>query len=287
MKILVPTDFSDNAMKAAVYAAELAKKTDAEIILLNVTETGYEKIRQPFPLHEKYDKLVLDSRKNDIKAVKKTILSKYRGLHIKTELADGLPVESILQTATREKTDMIVMGTSGAGKIKERLIGTVAAAVAGRSSRPVLIIPDKYEIERPDGIVFTTNHFEENTKVLETLVKLARIFNTTIHTIIFVDKDTADAADYVEKGRKLDHYLTFLKRSYPDIHFSGELLEGTNFESAVSLYHARHQTDMAAMVTYPKDVWEKLLHKSATKKMIYHSQIPVLAIPSAEKMATN
>ena len=49
MKILVPTDFSDNAMKAAVYAAELAKQTEAEIILLNVHETGYEKIRQPFP----------------------------------------------------------------------------------------------------------------------------------------------------------------------------------------------------------------------------------------------
>ena len=284
MKILVPTDFSDNAMKAAVYAAELAKQTEAEIILLNVHETGYEKIRQPFPLHEKYDKLVLDRRRNDMKTLKESILVLYKGLHINTELEDGVVVESITELASREKVDMIVMGTTGAGTIKEALIGTVAAAVAGCSSVPVLTIPAQYEMEKPNGIVFTTNRFEKNAKVLDILVKLARIFNTTIHTLVFIDKDTADAGDYMEKGTSLDHYLKFLKRSYPDIDFTGELLEGTNFEAAVNLYHVRHETDISAMVSYPKELWERLLHKSATKKMIYHSHIPVLAIPSAEKL---
>jgi len=285
MKILVPTDYSDNAMKAVIYAAELAKEIKAEILLLNSQEEAYSKIRQPFPLHEKYNQLVYDSRKNDIRALKKSILSLYSGLHIKTRLTGGLAVDSILETSKTENVDLIVMGTHGAGGLKEALIGTVARAVAGRSSVPVLIVPTQYEIEQPDGIVFTTNRFEENMKVLDMLVKIARIFKTTVHTIVFVDKESADAEEYLEKGKKLDHYIKFLKTTYPDIRFSGELLEGTDFEAAVSLYHAKHQTDISAMVMYPKELWERLLHKSATKKMIYHSHVPVLAMPSAEKIA--
>jgi len=267
MKILVPTDFSDNAMKAVVYAAELAKQIEAEIFLLNAHELG----------------LANDSRRNDMKTLKRSIMSLYNGLHIKTRLADGLPVESILEMANRESVDLIVMGTNGAGGIKEAIIGTVAAEVAGRSRIPVLIVPAQYQMEQPDGIVFTTNHFEENTKVLDMLVKIARIFKTAVHTVVFVDKDTADVEEYMEKGKKMDHYIKFLKTSYPDINFSGELLEGTNFEAAVTLYHLRHETDISAMVMYPKELWEKVLHKSTTKKMIYHSHMPVLAIPGASE----
>lgn len=37
-KILVPTDFSKNALKGVVYASELAQKTGAAIHLLHVIE---------------------------------------------------------------------------------------------------------------------------------------------------------------------------------------------------------------------------------------------------------
>ena len=59
-------------------------------------------------------------------------------------------------------------------------------------------------MEKPDGIVFTTNRFEENTKVLAILIKIARIFHTAVHTVVFVDKDTAKADEYLEKGRKME-----------------------------------------------------------------------------------
>ena len=37
-KILVPTDFSNNALKAVGYASEIAKKSKASVILMHVIE---------------------------------------------------------------------------------------------------------------------------------------------------------------------------------------------------------------------------------------------------------
>lgn len=55
-KIFVPTDFSDNAMRASLYAAEMAKKNGATIFLLHVIEPVTDKIRQAYSLIEKLQK---------------------------------------------------------------------------------------------------------------------------------------------------------------------------------------------------------------------------------------
>lgn len=49
-KILVLTDFSENALKACLYAAEIAQKSGATIFLLHIIEPVIDKIRQPYPL---------------------------------------------------------------------------------------------------------------------------------------------------------------------------------------------------------------------------------------------
>jgi nucleotide-binding universal stress UspA family protein len=223
---------------------------------------------------------VVDDRSIDMKTFKESVVSVYKSINIKTELMEGDAVESILEFAKDSSIDLIIMGTKGAGKVKERLVGTVAAAVTARSKVPVLVVPGEYEIEKPDGILFATNHFEKNTKALDPIIEMAKLFSASVHAVVFVDIDKADAADYLEKGRKLDEYMQFLKKTYPGITFMAELIEGKEFESAIELYHTVHETDMAAMVTYSKGFWEKILHKSATRKMIYHSHIPVLAIPA-------
>ena len=52
------------------------------------------------------------------------------------------------------------------------------------------------------------------------------------------------------------------------------------FEATIEDYDKKHGVDIISMITYPKSFWEKLLNKSVTKKMAFHSRIPVLAIPA-------
>jgi nucleotide-binding universal stress UspA family protein len=100
---------------------------------------------------------------------------------------------------------------------------------------------------------------------------------------VFIDIDTADPVQYLENKHRLERYLVFLTSAYPGISFKGAVIDGKDFENAIELYHVQHETDMAALITYPKGFWEKIFHKSVTRKMAFHSTIPVLAIPFHEK----
>jgi nucleotide-binding universal stress UspA family protein len=279
-KILIPTDFSDNAMKAAQYAAEIAAKSGAAVYLLNVIEPITDRIHQPYPLHERLEEEIASKRLSELNILKKSISQMYPGIKTETELAKGTVTTSVLDFAESNQVDLIVMGTKGATGLKEIFIGSVAAGTIGRAKIPVLAIPDEYVFEVPDGILFATNHFEENKDMLDKIVEVANLFSASIYVAVFVDTDTAEATDYIYNTRQLKHYLDFLKKAYPAVVFKGELLEGSEFEDTIEKYDAKNEADIIAMITYPKSFWERLMKKSATKKMAFHSKIPVLAVPA-------
>ena len=279
-KILVPTDFSTTAMKAASYAAEIAQKTGATIFLLHVIEPITDGLRQYYPLHERLHEENANAGLSELGTMQKSVTKIYPAIKIETELAKGTVINSILAFADEQQMDLIVMGTTGATGLKEIFMGSMAAATISRTKIPVLTVPAGYEMEQPDGILFATNKFEENKALLNPIVNLAKLFSATVHVAVFVDTDDAEAADYVYNTRQLNHYLGFLKKSFPDTDFRGELLEGSEFEDTIDKYDTKNEVDVIAMITYPKSFLEKVLRKSVTRKMAFHSTIPLLAIPA-------
>ncbi|WP_420835317.1 universal stress protein [Candidatus Nitrososphaera evergladensis] len=55
-------------------------------------------------------------------------------------MKEGNPVKVILASAKETRSDLIVMGSSGTGGIKELLLGRVSHAVSNHASCPVLIV---------------------------------------------------------------------------------------------------------------------------------------------------
>jgi nucleotide-binding universal stress UspA family protein len=279
-KILVPTDFSATAMKAVTYAAEIAQKTGAVIFLLHVIEPIAEGLRQHHALYERLHEENTNAGLSELDTMQKSIAEFYPTIKIKTELAKGTVINSIVAFADEEQMDLIVMGTTGATGLKEIFMGSVAAGTISRTKIPVLTVPAGYEMEQQDVILFATNKFEENKELLNPIVTLAKLFSAIIHVAVFVDTDDAGAAEYVYNTRQLNHYINFLKKTFPDTKFKGELLEGSDFETTIDKYDNKNEVDIIAMITYPKSFWEKIMRKSMTKKMAFHSTIPLLAIPA-------
>ena len=279
-KILVPTDFSENALKAALFAAEIAKRSNAAVFFLNAMELGFEGIHETFPLHEKYNKAVLQNREQEMEVFMQAIREAYKGIHTETEIDSAEAETAILDFSKLHDIDLIVMGTRGAGIIKEKLVGTTAANVITASKVPVLVIPMNYQVEKPDGILFTTKHFEKDNHILSMIILLARLFAATVHVVQFIDTDDISDELYLENAGKLEDYLFFLSASYTDVVFRGEIVQGDEFDEDVENYHSVHQTDIAAMITYPRGFWESFFNKSVTRKMVFHSDMPVLAIPA-------
>jgi len=114
MTILVPTDFSKLSKVAVLYAAKLAKKTDSELLIVNVvySQASSRAIMVTPKLEAEIKKIAnneLDILVNDIK-------SQVKGkLNISVRLLTGFPVTNVIQRFLKKsKVDVVIMGTQGA-----------------------------------------------------------------------------------------------------------------------------------------------------------------------------
>ena len=263
-KILVSTDLSSNAMKAVMYACEIAKRSKAEVTALLVvfpgTPTGE-------PLRE-LDVLLSVMKKN------------YPDIIAETKLIEGDPIGmTITQYAAVNGYDLLVIGTRGQTTTGDSYLGSVSTRVVRYSEIPVLVVPYAYMIEKPDAILLATNKFEEDKELLRPVAELAKLFSATIHISIFLKKEKADAETYLENSKRLESYLEFLKESFPGLSVKAKLLDGESLGDALGEYGEENEIDMLVMISYPKNFWERLRGKSASRRIALEAQMPVMVLP--------
>jgi nucleotide-binding universal stress UspA family protein len=144
-KILVPTDGSKAAQKAANYAVYLAKQLKASAIVLSVidkrtfmgqtipAERASRHVIEPI---EDYLREAAEGYAGDIKK-----LCDKNGVQSKTVITKGHPVEEIVKEARKSKADIIVMGSHGRSALAAAVLGSVAYGVMHKDTKiPVLLV---------------------------------------------------------------------------------------------------------------------------------------------------
>lgn len=138
-KILVATDGSENAAKAASYGVNIAKPTGAEVHALYVVSTEHAlATRTVTGWTEAFEENLVNRGEVAIAYVEK--LGKEAGVKVEPVFLKGIPAEEILDYAEENGIDLIVMGTQGLTGIKRFLIGSVAENVLRHSKVSVMII---------------------------------------------------------------------------------------------------------------------------------------------------
>ncbi len=138
-KILIATDGSENAAKAASYAVNIAKSTGAEVHALYVISTENAVTTRTVMGWSKEFEEQLASRGTDALDYVETIGRK-AGVKVQTVFLRGIPAERILYYSEENGMDLIVMGTKGFTGVKRFLIGSVSEKVLRYSKVPVMII---------------------------------------------------------------------------------------------------------------------------------------------------
>ncbi|MGP8124992.1 MAG: universal stress protein [Nitrososphaerales archaeon] len=137
-KILVPIDGSPNSYRGLQYAAEIAKKFDAEITLLHIVE------QLSYAFAPSGGSVIPAETFIEIEGFAEELLQKRSGELIKQEvrtstlLKKGNPAVEILRASTG--FDLIVMGSQGLSRFKRLLLGSVSNSVVQNSKVPVLIV---------------------------------------------------------------------------------------------------------------------------------------------------
>ncbi|RPJ10800.1 MAG: universal stress protein [Desulfobacteraceae bacterium] len=152
-KILYATDLSGSAKHAFNYAATIAGKFDATIIVLHVVETipsntewqiveylGQDRWKE---IQEKKKQDFIESVKKNLNNFCDEISSNMKSCPFIVEeilIKEGIPVDEIIKTADSKNCDMVIMGTHGYGMLTDALIGSTARRVVRRSKKPVMVI---------------------------------------------------------------------------------------------------------------------------------------------------
>ncbi len=140
MKMIVCAfDGSDNAMKAAQSAAELARKFDARLALVYVVEPYAPPVDLPgisfvdwVEPHRKAATRLLEDAASQ--------LLKDFGVAASSEVRVGNPANEIVTCAQEHGADLIVVGSRGHGAMKRLLMGSVADRVVHLSHGPVFVV---------------------------------------------------------------------------------------------------------------------------------------------------
>lgn len=135
-RILVPVDFGASSERAMAIAIELAKRFEAELVLVHVYEIpAYVYSGMTFTVAdlltpiEQAAREHLDSQLADVK----------RELPRTTAvLRRGAPAAEILACIDSLHPDLVVMGTHGRQGVSHALLGSVAEKVVRLSPAPVL-----------------------------------------------------------------------------------------------------------------------------------------------------
>ena len=137
-KILIPTDGSEQAKKAAKHAKWIAKSGNSDILVLNVYETSSLNPIRSRELKKDMKKLWIDDARKNLEEVLKILNGS--NLKINSQVKEGRPAETILETINDEKIDLVVMGSSGKNAIDRIFIGSVAEKVVRSAPTSVMIV---------------------------------------------------------------------------------------------------------------------------------------------------
>ena len=122
---------------------DLARQTGASAVAVAVDEVELERLAStPRSLYTERAELAASN------AVQRLIDA---GVDATGTVLPGRPVERIIEFATAEKADLIVVGSSSKPAVAQKLLGSVPLTLIRRSERPVLVITHPHRERRNEA----------------------------------------------------------------------------------------------------------------------------------------
>lgn len=137
IKLLVATDFSDDARQAALRAADLAAQLGAQLELLHVVSgSSLSSLRELFNLGSEAGTRLTDDARRMLGELAEEIAEK-TGFAAMPRVQTGHVVNEIISAA--DQADMLVLGARGMSPLRDVFLGTTAEKLLHKCKRPVLV----------------------------------------------------------------------------------------------------------------------------------------------------
>jgi nucleotide-binding universal stress UspA family protein len=270
VNILIPTDLSELSKIAVHYAIKIVNKLGGTLTLLHVV-TISQPTRATMRLQLKpLEKQLVESAREDLEIFANDISNKLKTAEpIKIKVAKGTSFnDTVKREAKKLRTGLIVMGTRGASGLRKYILGSNTASVIEVSHVPVLAVPELGEFKNFNNVVYATD-LRNIQKELKTLIPYLQEFNSTVH-LLHVTSSLKEVGQ-IEKKIEANIAKAGITNVVPKV------IVNKNIDEAIDYYVKESKADLLAMFTREVTFYERLFNRSMTRKMAFHSKVPLLA----------
>lgn len=279
-KIVIPTDFSDNAFNALKYAVELFEFEESEFFLLHAYADEVYNHKGLLTQHF-LEELKISMRQKSMDELDK-ILDQIKELlpnprhSFKPISAFGILVDEVNDLVNKENADLTVMGTVGLTNDRKITFGSNTLQVIKYVQSPILCIPAKYKFKSPKNFLFPTNYMiPYQIRELKLVSEIARANKSTVH-MLYISKFPLES--FRQKANQL-----LIKEQFYEIPFQFHRIDEEVKTKAIMIFINELNIDMLIMVNSRYTYLENIIYQSTVDKIGLHPRIPFLVLQNIQR----
>ncbi len=272
-KILVPVDFSEHSKYALQVAASIAKKQNAEIIVLHM-----------LGLSEAV--LIKNEDQEVAEAMYYMKLAEKRfDTFLDEEFLDGVKITETVQNykvfseindvANDHDVDLIVMGSHGSSGLSEVFVGSNTEKVVRTSTIPVLVIKNQFENFEVQEAVFACDFKIESVLAYHKAMQLFKLFDANIH-LVYINLPGEQFRDSIAIEERIKEFLFKVDLGALDSFEKVTIHNDYSVESGIFKYSQKVNADMIAIPTHGRRGLAHFFNGSIGERIANHANIPVV-----------
>ncbi len=256
-KVIIPIDFSETSLNAARYAAKmLAAQDDATAILYHNYESDDD----------------VDISHNYLESIKKEFIrAGVKNVVCENEMGGDL-IDNISRLAQTIRATLILMGITGKSAVRQAMFGSNTLKLIDKNLYPVMIIPPDATYTGINNVAFASDFKNvEETTPAQLIIAVLEMFNPKLH-IVNVNKEI-----YVSISQEMEEEKNKLLQMFNKFQSEFYFITMNDFYEAIDNFVKDYKIDI--LITIPKHQSNStsIFKTSHTKRLAYHSQIPILA----------
>lgn len=280
--LLIATDLSESAARAATYGYALAQQLKAKVILCHVMNVPAE-IPQTGMVawpEDVYEDMLRDS-KNELAKLKNQLIASGRPNTYQPEVVcvyeAGFAADVINDKASHFGANMVITGTHANDSLTTMMMGNHTRKLIEASTVPLLLVPPSAEFKPLKRIAFASDFAKpaRDIKPIHELIDFAKSLDTEV-ILAHIDEHKNDPGYDAIVREMLSELMGKLNREK----VSYKVVNSDNVEGGLKWLTDHAAIDILAMVHRRHNVLESLFAGSHTQKAARHLALPLLVLKS-------
>ncbi|WP_396590169.1 universal stress protein [Allomuricauda sp. R78024] len=277
-RILLPTDYSKNALNAIRYALELYRDVQCDFYVLNVFRVSsytLDNMMVPESGEQFYDTAKRTSEEGMTRLMEMIRLHPDNPKHkFHTICTFNSLIEAVKGIIAKKDIDIIVMGTKGTNSSKAKIFGTNTVTLMEKIKEcPVIAVPEGYSYSVPKEIVFPTDFKSDyKRKELQYLIEIAQLHDSKIN-VVHIDKNKDGKLNRKEETNK-----QLLQDILDGTDYEIRFLSATNVSDGINTFIENNDCDIIAFLNRKHLFFGSILSNPMVKEIGYDPKIPILEL---------